>query len=219
MARRLARLNRRQKLKQQPRAHLPLRRLAASEALEILGQPQPEAQPVTKPADVAPPEAKAEASAATGAEVEPAPAKETVSAPKQTASAKDVAADEPKDSVRDNALRAARDNGSGSGAEATAEELRRTKSSPLVRKIAEEHGVDIAGLEGTGLSGRVTKNDILSFIESGSTAGAAGTKAQTAGRRQGRRTSRDSRAGSAGAGETRRGRSRRADDRDAQEDR
>jgi len=55
-------------------------------------------------------------------------------------------------------------------AEITAEELRRTKSSPLVRKIAEEHGVDIAQLEGTGMSGRVTKNDILSFIESGAPA-------------------------------------------------
>ncbi len=54
------------------------------------------------------------------------------------------------------------------GSQASAEDLRRTKSSPLVRKIAEEHGVDIAKLEGTGMSGRVTKNDILSFIESGS---------------------------------------------------
>jgi 2-oxoglutarate dehydrogenase E2 component (dihydrolipoamide succinyltransferase) len=54
------------------------------------------------------------------------------------------------------------------GSVATAEELRRTKSSPLVRKIAQEHGVDISRLEGTGVSGRVTKNDILSFIESGS---------------------------------------------------
>ena len=56
------------------------------------------------------------------------------------------------------------------GSAATAEELRRTKSSPLVRKIAQEHNVDISRLEGTGLSGRVTKNDILSYIESGSTA-------------------------------------------------
>jgi pyruvate dehydrogenase E2 component (dihydrolipoamide acetyltransferase) len=53
------------------------------------------------------------------------------------------------------------------GQTASAEELRRTKSSPLVRKIAEEHGIDIKQLEGTGMSGRVTKNDILSFIESG----------------------------------------------------
>jgi 2-oxoglutarate dehydrogenase E2 component (dihydrolipoamide succinyltransferase) len=52
----------------------------------------------------------------------------------------------------------------------SAEDLRRTKSSPLVRKIAQEHGVDITKLEGTGSSGRVTKNDILSFIESGSPA-------------------------------------------------
>jgi len=53
------------------------------------------------------------------------------------------------------------------GDDDSAEELRRTKSSPLVRKIAEEHGIDIKQLEGTGMSGRVTKNDILSFIESG----------------------------------------------------
>jgi pyruvate dehydrogenase E2 component (dihydrolipoamide acetyltransferase) len=56
------------------------------------------------------------------------------------------------------------------GRDATVEDVRRTKSSPLVRKIASEHGIDIAKLEGTGMSGRVTKNDILSFIESGGTA-------------------------------------------------
>ena len=53
------------------------------------------------------------------------------------------------------------------GETSTADDLRRTKSSPLVRKIASEHGIDITQLDGTGLSGRVTKNDILSFIESG----------------------------------------------------
>ena len=58
----------------------------------------------------------------------------------------------------------------GENGGATAEELRRTKSSPLVRKIAEEHGIDLKQLEGTGMSGRVTKNDILSFIESGAPA-------------------------------------------------
>ena len=65
-----------------------------------------------------------------------------------------------------------------SGAAATAEDLRRTKSSPLVRKIAQEHNVDISKLEGTGLSGRVTKNDILSFIESGSPASPAAPQAK-----------------------------------------
>ena len=47
------------------------------------------------------------------------------------------------------------------------EELRRTKSSPVVRKIAAEHGIDITRLEGTGISGRVTKKDILSHVDSG----------------------------------------------------
>ena len=43
----------------------------------------------------------------------------------------------------------------------------RTKSSPLVRKIAAEHGVNISALSGSGVAGRVTKRDILGFIESG----------------------------------------------------
>jgi pyruvate dehydrogenase E2 component (dihydrolipoamide acetyltransferase) len=47
------------------------------------------------------------------------------------------------------------------------EDLRRQKSSPLVRRIAQEHKVDIAEIQGTGLSGRVTKQDILDYIESG----------------------------------------------------
>jgi len=45
------------------------------------------------------------------------------------------------------------------------EERRRTKSSPLVRKIARENNIDIAQLQGTGVSGRVTKNDILDFLQ------------------------------------------------------
>jgi pyruvate dehydrogenase E2 component (dihydrolipoamide acetyltransferase) len=45
------------------------------------------------------------------------------------------------------------------------EELRRQRSSPLVRKIAREHNVDISQISGSGISGRVTKRDILNFIE------------------------------------------------------
>ncbi len=47
------------------------------------------------------------------------------------------------------------------------DDLRKTRSSPLVRNIAKEHGIDISRLEGSGMSGRVTKKDIMSFIESG----------------------------------------------------
>ena len=48
----------------------------------------------------------------------------------------------------------------------TAEERLRQRSTPLVRKIAAEHGVDISQIAGTGFAERVTKKDILQFIES-----------------------------------------------------
>jgi 2-oxoglutarate dehydrogenase E2 component (dihydrolipoamide succinyltransferase) len=43
----------------------------------------------------------------------------------------------------------------------------RTKSSPVVRNIAKQHGIDISKLNGTGISGRVTKKDIEAQIASG----------------------------------------------------
>lgn len=46
----------------------------------------------------------------------------------------------------------------------------RHKSSPLVRKIAKEHGVDIGRIQGSGIGGRVTKQDILGFIDGGGAA-------------------------------------------------
>ena len=50
------------------------------------------------------------------------------------------------------------------------EERLRTKSSPLVRKIAAEHGIEIGRLQGSGLAGRVTRRDIMQFLESGGSA-------------------------------------------------
>src|SRR5258705_4970701 len=51
------------------------------------------------------------------------------------------------------------------GQGASLDELRRVRSSPVVRKIAQEHAIDISRLQGTGISGRVTKRDILDLIE------------------------------------------------------
>jgi len=57
----------------------------------------------------------------------------------------------------------------------------RTRSSPLVRKIAAEHGIEIAAMRGSGVAGRVTKKDILEFIDAGAPtavpAGDVGTRA------------------------------------------
>ena len=50
---------------------------------------------------------------------------------------------------------------------ATAEVQVQTLSTPVVRRIAAEHGISIADVPGTGQAGRVTKQDILSFIDNG----------------------------------------------------
>jgi pyruvate dehydrogenase E2 component (dihydrolipoamide acetyltransferase) len=46
-----------------------------------------------------------------------------------------------------------------------AEDVRRARSSPLVRRIAKEHQIDIGTIAGSGIGGRVTKQDILGFLE------------------------------------------------------
>jgi pyruvate dehydrogenase E2 component (dihydrolipoamide acetyltransferase) len=48
---------------------------------------------------------------------------------------------------------------------ATAEERLKQRSTPVVRRMAEEHGVDLSEVEGTGHAGRVTKDDLQSYLE------------------------------------------------------
>ena len=52
----------------------------------------------------------------------------------------------------------------------------RARFSPAVRRLAREHGVDPAGVKGTGLGGRITRDDVLKAVEGG-----AATKAESAG--------------------------------------
>ena len=49
----------------------------------------------------------------------------------------------------------------------TADERLRRRSTPLVRKIAAEHSVDLTAIPGSGHAGRVTKQDILGYLETG----------------------------------------------------
>jgi 2-oxoglutarate dehydrogenase E2 component (dihydrolipoamide succinyltransferase) len=53
------------------------------------------------------------------------------------------------------------------------EERLRTKSSPLVRRMAAEHGVDLTSLSGSGIAGRVTRKDLAAYLESGAPTPAA----------------------------------------------
>jgi 2-oxoglutarate dehydrogenase E2 component (dihydrolipoamide succinyltransferase) len=103
--------------------------------------PQPPKEEVSEAATA---EAAAETGAASPAET-PAPAAEPVK----------EAQPEPTEAAQ--AEEAARANG-------------KTFVSPVVAKIASEHGVDPSQVKGTGRGGRVTKKDILEFIESGAPA-------------------------------------------------
>jgi pyruvate dehydrogenase E2 component (dihydrolipoamide acetyltransferase) len=56
-----------------------------------------------------------------------------------------------------------------------ASEDEEARSSPLVRKIAREHGINLSQVGGTGLGGRITKQDIMAFVERPSAAPVAST--------------------------------------------
>jgi 2-oxoglutarate dehydrogenase E2 component (dihydrolipoamide succinyltransferase) len=51
--------------------------------------------------------------------------------------------------------------------------------SPVVAKIAAEHGVNLSQVHGTGLGGRITKNDVVNFVESGKEQAAPAARASS----------------------------------------
>src|SRR5262245_31491134 len=105
--------------------------------------PEPAPPPPPPPAAPPPPSSDATGTMKPAAQAAPAPGPAPAPAPARAA--------EPAQAE-------------GGRVESIEERIRR-KSSPLVRKIAAEHSVDITQLDGTGIHNRVTKNDILSYIE------------------------------------------------------
>jgi pyruvate dehydrogenase E2 component (dihydrolipoamide acetyltransferase) len=158
----------------------------ASKQAEASAAPTPQQQQ-SQPHDAPPAPAPSPAAPASSSSSQDAPPASQAPAPSVMPNAAEVAgrgydAQRPGAMAQGQGVSGAVDDGGSqdqpvAAGEQTAEELRKTKSSPLVRNIAKEHGIDISRLEGTGLSGRVTKNDILSFIESGAGAGGAGATA------------------------------------------
>jgi 2-oxoglutarate dehydrogenase E2 component (dihydrolipoamide succinyltransferase) len=105
-------------------------------------------------------EAAASAKAAAPA---PAPAKQVPEKPSQTSEQRPAAPSTPVQSA----------STAPSAPDASSEGEEEARSSPLVRKIAREHGVSLSRIVGTGLGGRITKQDVLSFIENQSSVTAA----------------------------------------------
>src|SRR6267143_29057 len=57
---------------------------------------------------------------------------------------------------------------------ASVDEMRRARSSPVVRKMAREHDIDISRIPGTGVGGRVTRRDVEAALQSGGAPAAPG---------------------------------------------
>ncbi len=105
---------------------------------------------------------------------------EAATAPAKPAAAAPPSAEKPVAAKAEEKKAAPSPPPSATPARAAHEEEEEARSSPLVRKIAREHGVSLSQVSGTGLGGRITKQDILSFIESPSSAPAAAPESQPA---------------------------------------
>jgi 2-oxoglutarate dehydrogenase E2 component (dihydrolipoamide succinyltransferase) len=120
------------------------------------------------PATAAPAPAPAPAPRPAAASAPPAPAAPKAPAPAPAA---------PAPAARPAAEKSRGQVAEGNGEMETAEERLRRRSTPLVRKMAAEHGLDLSEIPGTGLAGRVTKNDVLGYIDSGGARRSAGAPA------------------------------------------
>jgi pyruvate dehydrogenase E2 component (dihydrolipoamide acetyltransferase) len=117
------------------------------------------------PAEPATQEAAEETAAASGAEGE-TPTAEKVEEPPEPSAPEPKAEEAPKAQPEPEAGAEPEPQ-----AEAEGDGRREAKFvSPVVARIASEHGVDVSQIEGTGRGGRVTKKDILGFIETGAPA-------------------------------------------------
>ena len=103
-------------------------------------------------------------------EAQAAPTSDGASGPEPAAAAEPEAAPASAQATDAAATGSKADESDEVACTTTSEERLRTRSTPVVRRIAQEAGVDISAVSGTGHQGRVTKQDILSFIERGGVA-------------------------------------------------
>src|SRR5215208_6163561 len=105
------------------------------------------------------------AAAAPAEEPPPEPATQQAAAEASAASSAETPAPEPPQPEA--AAPETAGEGGGEGGEGNGTTDGRAFVSPVVARIASEHGIDPAQVEGSGRGGRVTKKDILAYVESG----------------------------------------------------
>jgi 2-oxoglutarate dehydrogenase E2 component (dihydrolipoamide succinyltransferase) len=131
----------------------------------VVARIETDASAAASPAPSAPAPPASAAPSQPAAAPTPTPASAPRPAPTPPAPAP-AAASPPRTSAPTPAPAVARASTEANGAE-TAEERLRRRSTPLVRKMAAEHNLDLSAIPGSGLAGRVTKNDLLDYLGGG----------------------------------------------------
>ncbi|CAN5318188.1 hypothetical protein BH24ACT7_BH24ACT7_01770 [soil metagenome] len=139
---------------------------AAAPAAEAA--PEPASEPVPTPeaaaAEPAPaPDEPAPAPEAAAAEPAPEPVAEAAPVPATEAAAQDPEAVAPEPAPAAEAVPAA--EAATPAPAAAADASKRGVLSPVVRKLADEHGLDLSQITGTGEGGRITRKDVMSHID------------------------------------------------------
>jgi pyruvate dehydrogenase E2 component (dihydrolipoamide acetyltransferase) len=111
------------------------------------------------PAEAAPAEAKAEAPAAAKPEEGAAAESEPVAATAAVAQAEPVGA-----TATTSAPPPAATNGAGDATAVTREPGDRMRASPIVKRLAAEHAIDLNAIAGSGPGGRIVKDDIMPYV-------------------------------------------------------
>jgi 2-oxoisovalerate dehydrogenase E2 component (dihydrolipoyl transacylase) len=131
-----------------PAAEAPAAEAPAAEPAPASASEQP-AQAET-PADAGPAAVEQQEQAPAAAEAAPASSPAEPAAPSQPQAAPPAAA-----------IAADADEGSSNGAAA--------RMTPAVRRLVREHGIDVGKIQGSGAGGRITRDDVLAFVERGAT--------------------------------------------------
>jgi pyruvate dehydrogenase E2 component (dihydrolipoamide acetyltransferase) len=140
--------------------------------------PQPESKEEPEPQQQAEPEPQVEPEPEPEAQPEPQPEPEAEGEPEpQPQPEPNVAAATAKGDGQPEQRSPAGDSGTATRAVSDSDT---TYVTPLVRKLANEHGVDLASLNGTGVGGRVRKQDVLAAAEAAKQAAAAAPAPETA---------------------------------------
>ncbi len=125
-------------------------------------QPEPEAEKQPEPEKDAEPEPEKQPEPEAEKQPEPEPEKQ----PEQAAPAEEAPAQETPDAAAASADGAPSAEGSGSGdASGGGDSDASAYVTPLVRKLAADHGIDLSTLTGSGIGGRIRKQDVLAAAE------------------------------------------------------